>query len=341
MRILIIEVNWLGDVLFSTAAIRSLRRLFPESFISCLVVPRVREVLEDNPNINEIIINDEEGLHKGLGGKFRLAGQLREKGFDLAVLFHRSFSRTALAWASGIPRRVGYSTWKRRVLLTEAVRMPKKDSLHRVDYYLGIVKALGCDISERSYDFFIAKQDEEFADEFFKKEGLKENDFVVCLNPGGNWYPKRWPKENFSLLADSLIRECGMKAIFSGSPGDVSLVDEIRAKMKEKPVIAAGKTTLKQSAAIFKKVNLVISADSGPLHIAAAMGANVIALFGPTDAAITGPRGKGRVVIIQKQVDCRIPCYEVNCNDNRCMRAITVSDVLVEVKKLEGNGCRL
>ncbi len=333
MKILIIEVNWLGDVLFSTAAIRSLRRRFPESFISCLIVPRVREVLEDNPNINEIIINDEDSLHKGLMGSLRLAGQLREKGFDLAVLFHRSFSRTALACLSGISRRIGYDTWKRHFLLTQAVALPKKDSLHRVDHYLGIVRALGCDISERGYDFFIVRQDEEFTDEFFKKEGLKENDFVVCLNPGGNWYPKRWPKENFALLADILIRECGMKVIFSGSQGDIGLVDEIRAKMKEKPVIAAGKTTLKQSAAIFKKANLTVSADSGPLHIASAVGANVIALFGPTDPAITGPIGKGKVVIIQKQIDCRIPCYDLNCNDNRCMRAITVSDVIEEVKK--------
>ncbi len=334
MKILIIEVNWLGDVLFSSAAIRSLRRRFPESFISCLIVPRVREVLEDNPNINEIIINDEDALHKGLAGSLRLAGQLRKKGFDLAVLFHRSFSRTALACLSGIPGRIGYSTWKRRFLLTQALPMPKKDSLHRVDHYLGIVRALGCDISERNYDFFIARQDEEFADEFFKKEGLKENDFVVCLNPGGNWPPKRWPKENFALLADRLIQECGMKVIFSGSPGDVGLADEINAKMKERPVIAAGRATLKQSAAIFKKANLVISADSGPLHIAAAVGANVIALFGPTDAAITGPIGKGRITIVQKQVDCQIPCYELNCNDNRCMREIKVEDVLAEVKKL-------
>ena len=127
----------------------------------------------------------------------------------------------------------------------------------------------------------------------------------------GNWYPKRWPKENFSLLADSLIRECGMKAIFSGSPGDVSPVDEIRAKMKEKPVIAAGKTTLKQSAAIFKKVNLVISADSGPLHIAAAMGGECDCFVRASRMRqLPGPRGKGRVVIIQKQVDCRIPCYD-------------------------------
>ena len=125
-----------------------------------------------------------------------------------------------------------------------------------------------------------------------------------------------------------------MKVIFSGSPGDVGLVDEISAKMKERPVIAAGKTTLKQSAAIFKKANLTVSADSGPLHIAAAVGANVIALFGPTDAAITGPLGKGKVVIIQKQIDCRIPCYDLNCNDNRCMRAITVNDVISEIKKI-------
>lgn len=333
MKILIVEVNWLGDVLFSTAAIRALRGKFPESYISCLVVPGVREVVEGNPYIDEIIINDEAGVHRGLWGRLKLINELRGRKFDLAVFFHRSFSRAAVVYLAGVTQRIGYDTWKRHFLLTQPLAMAKKDSLHRVDHYLRIVEPLGCDISRRRYDFFVSQSDIDFARRFLRDEGINDKDFLVCLNPGGNWPPKRWPKESFSLLADRLIREYKFKIIFSGSQNDCRLVNEIIGNMREKAIIAAGKATLKQSAALFQRMNLVISADSGPLHIAASMGVEVIALFGPTSKEITGPIGKGRITVIQRPGDCHIPCYESGCGDNRCMRAITVEEVLARVKK--------
>lgn len=331
MRILIVEVNWLGDVLFSTPAIRALRKKFPESFISCLIVPRVKEILEGNPNINELIINEEGAGHRGFSGKIRLANELRKKKFDTAIFFHRSFSRAAVAYFAGISNRLGYSTWKRRFLLTNPLPMPQKDSLHRVDYYLNIVGALGCDTADRFYELFISEDDDAFIEDFLMRENVSKKDFVVCLNPGGNWLPKRWPKESFAQLAQRLISDYKAKVIFSGAREDVPLIREIAGLMKYRPIIAAGITNLKQSASIFKKADLVVSADSGPLHIAAAVGANIIALFGPTAHLTTGPIGKGKIKIIQKTIDCRLPCYDKNCDDNLCMREITVDEVLAEV----------
>ena len=332
MKILIVEVNWLGDVLFSTPAIKALRRKFPDSHIACLILPRVREVLEGNPHINELIVNDEDGLDKGFSGKMRLAGKLKRKKFDLVILFHRSFTRAMLTYLAGIPRRLGYRTFKRWLLLTGSLTMPKKDSQHRVDYYLNIVKSLGCNTQDRFYEFFVSPEDEKFVENFLSEERVSVNDSVVCLNPGGNWGPKRWPKENFARLADCLSSDYRAKIIFSGSEGDVALISEITARMKHKPIIAAGRTDLKQSACIFKKTDLVISGDSAPLHIAAAVGANIIGLFGPTSPAITGPIGKGKVIIIQKPFDCQVPCYDQNCADNKCMQEITVEDVVSELK---------
>ncbi|TAN61795.1 lipopolysaccharide heptosyltransferase II [bacterium] len=334
MRILIVEVNWLGDVLFSTPAIKALREKFPDSFIACLAVPRVREVLENNPCVNEIITNDEDGSYRGFWGRMKLAAQLRKKDFDLAIFFHRSFSRALTVYLSGVPRRVGYHTPKRALLLNDALPMPQKDSLHRVDYYLGIVKRLGCGIQDRNYEFFTSRNDDIFIEHFLAEEGIHNEDFLVCLNAGGNWGPKRWPQENFAKLADRLIEEYNAKVVFSGSKEDVGLVKAISGAMAHKPVIAAGKTSLSQLAALFRKVQLVVSADSGPLHIAASVGANLIALFGPTSAPVTGPVGKGAIRVIQKDISCTVPCYDKNCDDNKCMREITVDDVLSEVKKL-------
>lgn len=335
MNILIIEVNWLGDVLFSAPAIKALRKKFPDSRISCLIVERVKEVLENNPYIDELIINDEEGLHKGFLGGLKLVKALKERNFDLAVFFHRSFSRTVSAYLAAIPQRLGYGTWKRRFLLTEALPMPKKDSLHRVDHYLNIVKPLGCASDDKYYEFFLSEEDERFAEDFWDKEGLKKGDRIVCLNPGGNWNPKRWPGENFAQLADRLIRDYRVKIIFSGSKDDTSLIKEITRMMEQKEfIVSAGYTHLKAAAAIFKKVDLMISGDSGPLHIASSVGANVLALFGPTSPVITGPIGQGKIKILQKDIGCQVPCYEAACNDNRCMRAIRVEDALREVKEM-------
>lgn len=350
MKILIVEVNWLGDVLFSTPAIKALRRKFPDSFIACLAVPRVREVLENNPCVNEIIINDEEGIHGGFRGRIRLAAALRKKNFDLAFLFHRSFSRALTVYLSGIPRRIGYHTPKRALLLTDALPMPQKDSLHRVDYYLGIVKRLECDIRDRNYEFFTSRKDDIFIEHFLQEEGLDKEDFLVCLNAGGNWGPKRWPEENFATLADRLISEYNVKVVFSGSKEDVALAESIAGAMAHRPIIAAGRTSLSQLAALFKKVHLVISADSGPLHIAASVGADIIALFGPTSASVTGPIGRGEIKVLQKdiggstpfttnpersrRIGCEVPCYDKNCDDNKCMREISVEDVMLEVKQM-------
>ena len=328
MKILIVEVNWLGDVLFSTPAIKALRKKFPDSFIACLVVPRAVEILQGSPYINELIVNDEKGLHSGFRGKLRLAKELRKKKFDLAILFHRSSTRALIAYLAGIPRRLGYATWKRRFLLTEVLPMPEKDSTHRVDYYLDIVTSLGCDSQERLYEFFTTEEDVRFARDFLSAEGVSPGDFVVCLNPGGNWHLKRWPKENFSVLADKLISGYQAKVVFCGSQNDRELIAEIVSRMSHKPIIAAGRTNLKQLAGIFQRADLVISADSGPLHIAASVGADIIGLFGPTSIRVTGPLGRGKIKIMQKDSDCTIPCYDKDCNNNLCMQKITPEDVL-------------
>lgn len=335
MNILIVEVNWLGDVLFTTPAIKAIRKKFPESFIACLILPRTKEMLEGNPDINELIINDEQDRHKGFLGKLKLVSQLKKYNFDLAVFFHRSFTRAIVTYLAGIPRRVGYGTLKRKFILTDSIPMPEKDSQRRIDYYLEIARYLGCNTEDRLCEFFSSEDDERYIEKFLSNAQVKENDFVVCLNPGGNWEPKRWPKENFSKLANRLVEEYGAKVILSGARSDSELINEIAKGMSDKPILACGVMNLKQLACLFRKTNLVISGDSGPLHIAAAVGADIIALFGPTSPKITVPVGRGRIRIIQKPIDCVIPCYKKDCKDNLCMKEITVEDVLEQVRLLE------
>jgi len=332
-RILIVNVNWLGDVLFSTPFIQALRKKFPNAHIACMVVPRCEEILESNPHLNEIIIYDEDGKHKGLFGKINFILSLRTKDFDTAILLHRSFTRTVITLLAGIPGRIGYITTKRFAFLTQGVKPPSNE-VHRVDYYLNLLKLFGIDSPDRKYEFFISAKHRKKAKKLLENEGVKGSDILVVMNPGGNWDPKRWPRDNFARLGDRLAKRFEAKIAITGSRKDCALAEDIASQMSAKPIILCGKTSLKDLASVFERANLVVANDSGPMHIAISVGAKTIALFGPTLPEITGPIGKGKFTVIHKKTECQIPCYDMNCREYKCIESITVDDVMNEAGKM-------
>lgn len=335
-RILIFNVNWLGDVLFSTAVIRNIRRNFPDSFIACAIPSRCYAVLKGNPHLDEVIIFDEKDRHKGTLDKLKFVQLLKRKKFDIVFLLHRSFSRTLITRLAGIPSRIGYHTKKRAFLLTKKIIPPERDSLHRIDYYLNLIEKAGLKVEDRYTEFFISEKDEKFVETFLKDKSVDKNDFLVGINPGGNWLAKRWPVQHWARLCDRLIAEFGSKVIITGALPDGAVVKQIQELMHERPIIACGVLNIKQLGALCKRLDLFITADTGPLHIANAVGAKkIIALFGPTSPLITGPFPLKNTVILNKDVGCKIPCYVVNCKDNRCMKAISVDDVVEQVRLLK------
>jgi lipopolysaccharide heptosyltransferase II len=238
-----------------------------------------------------------------------------------------------LAWAAGIKDRIGYVTSKRSILLTKKIQPPDIARVHRIDYYLGVIKGAGLPVRDRHTDFFYSQPDREAVRTFLDKNSISGEDIIIGLNPGGNWGPKRWPAQNFSLLADRLFEELGARVIFTGSEADTPVVSAIRAKMRSLSASACGEFSLKQFAALCARMSVFVSADSGPMHIANAAGTRkIIALFGPTHPMLTGPVPQDRVTIIRKSVGCQIPCYKTGCSDNRCMAAISVEDVFAQVK---------
>lgn len=335
-KILVVNVNWVGDVLFSTPAIRALRKRYPDAHIACMVVPRCKEVLELNPRLNELIIYDEKGEYKGLIGKLKLISALKARRFDCVFLFHRSLTRTLMVALSGIRERVGVYNPKRGFLLTKKVK-PQPPDIHKVEQFLNIVKGMGVGEYGKSMELFIGKEDEAFADEFLKSRGIGEKEQFIILNPGGNWDLKRWPAENFAKLGEELQEKYKIPIVITGAAKDVELGKKIAGMMDRKPVVAAGETTLRGLAAIMKRASLVVSNDSGPMHIAVSQAAKTIALFGPTDPKVTGPYGEGIYSVIQKspgKPGCKIPCYNLRCEEALCMKAITVKDVMREAERL-------
>lgn len=326
-KILIFGVNWRGDVIFTTPFIRAVREVFPDSYIVFITPPRCKEILEANARINELIIFDEDGREKSFLGKIGFALRLRGEKFDIAFILHRSFTRALITFMAGIRMRVGYGTKRRGFLLTKKLDLPAKE-IHRVEHFLRLAAAAGADTSEKDYEFFITEPDRERGRLILSCEGADLNNRFVVINPGGNWKPKRWPVDKFAQLADRLIDEYGVRILITGAEKDKGLSEEISQRMRNKPVSIAAKTSLRELASILEMVKLVISGDSGPMHIAVSSGTNVVALFGPTSAGITGPYGKGNYTVISKNVGCDIPCYDYACRDYRCMNAISVDDVI-------------
>ena len=331
-KILIFNVNWLGDVVFSSPFIRAVRDTLPDSYIVCAVPPRCKEILEANTRINEIIVFDEGGPEKSFLGKIRFALRLRRERFDSAFILHRSLTRALITFIAGVKTRIGYDTKRRGFLLTNKVKSPQGD-IHKVEYFLGLAGAMGADISKKNYEFFITETDRKRAAHILEDKGVGYGDRIVALNPGGNWDPKRWPVDRFADLADRLVEKYGVKVLITGAEKDRVLAEEISKGMRNKPISICGKTKLRELASIFERAKLVISGDSGPMHIAVSTGANVVALFGPTSTDITGPYGRGNYIVIKKDIGCDIPCYDFTCRDNRCMKTISTDDVLRVIEK--------
>lgn len=325
-RILIVEVNWLGDVLFSTPFIRALRLKHPDSYIACLVHPRCAGMLKGNTRINEIIIYDEEGKHRGILGKLKLVLKLRGEKFDTAYILHRSFTKALIAYLSGAKDRIGYPTKNRARLLTRAVEEPDSGT-HKVDYFVNLLDGSVPAARDRSYEFFVSDDDRRNMAEYLLKKGISPSDKVLALCPGGNWGPKRWAGGNFAKLSDLIAERYGVKVVITGGEKEKGLAADIKSLMKSPAVITCGDTSLQELGAIFERSSLVVANDTGSMHIAVAMGAPVIALFGPTSPELTGPYGKGKYTIVKARVECDIPCYDVTCLDNRCMKSITVDEV--------------
>ena len=330
-RILVFTTNWLGDALFLTPFVSTLKENFPEAYLAVLVVPRVKDVFQTNPYVDKIIIYSERNKRMSLGARLGLILKLRREKFDSAFIIKPSLTRTILLKLSGIKKIIGFDNLKNRFLLSVRVPQPRKP-LHRIDYFLTILEFLGLKVNRRRYVFFTSDEDRVYIQDLFLQKKINRNLPLFVINPGANWFPKRWPEENFAELIKRIKQRLSVNIVVSGAARDRILATKIINKTGEGVFDFTGETSIGQLGALMQEADLVISADSGPMHIAAAVGARLIALFGPTSPVITGPYPLGNHIIIQKDVGCKIPCYEKNCQDYRCMKAITVGEVIDKIE---------
>lgn len=333
MRILIVRLGAIGDVVHALPALAELRRALPEAHLAWAVERGgAARLLEGNPCLDELITLDLRGWRKRLGQR-KTWGEIatsikRLRGFDLSLDFQGLFKSAMIPWLGRIPRRIGFEKAALRepessFLLTE--RIPVDDTGHVIEKNLQLLGALGIQ-RDGEYEFPIRLEQEDL--DFAGEIDRNHDGSYAILNPGGGWPTKLWSPAGFAEIAERLWRHYGIHSLVTYGPGEEDLAREIvtiapSAKMVD--------STLKGFLALAKGAKLFIGGDTGPMHLAAAAGTPIVAIFGPTSARRNGPFRREDLVVERFDLDCRTDCYRRSCSHTSCMKipAVTVWDGVV------------
>ncbi|QDR82046.1 lipopolysaccharide heptosyltransferase I [Sporomusa termitida] len=336
-NILIVKLSAIGDVIHALPVAPALKQCFPQTRLTWVVEPPAYDVLTNNPCIDEIIVFEKKRC-KSLAGLYRYAPafirELRERRFDLALDLQGLFKSAAISWLSGAPERLVYcdarehSDW-----IGKKICGPNLKG-HIVERYLDVARALGCRAAEPEFIIKITAAEFAQAGAIAHQAGLDSKNPYVILMPGTNWPNKCWPADHFATLAGKLFAS-GLIPVFVGSAADQNAMQAIQGQSAVPLLDLTGKTSLKQLAALIKNARAVVAGDTGPMHLAAAIGTPVVALFGPTDPRRNGPCGPGHVVLTTSHA-CT-GCWQRKClKELECLVDISPALVYQSLVKMVG-----
>jgi heptosyltransferase-2 len=331
MRIAVRAPNWIGDSILAIPSMRSLKTNFPDSSITIVAKNWVKDVFINLESVDDIIVIPDKNDLKSLKNA---AKKLKKREFDTGLLLTNSFISALLFYMAGIPKRWGYKKDGRQILLTKPIpnKNPRKQ-IHQVQYYQNIISGLGLKVSPPKLHLSVTKQQKDLAREFLFSLNIDPQKKLIILNPGAYYgSAKRWPVSKYGDLAETLQRRFNLNLLIIGSQSEAGIADSISACLKKKPINIAGKTPLRMLAGVISLSDVIISNDSGPMHLANALGIPVVALFGPTIPAVTRPFHQPYKVI-KKEVPCW-PCSYRECPyEHQCMLKITPQEVASECEK--------
>ncbi len=341
-RVLIIKLSAIGDLVHSLPFLEVIRDNFPRARIDWVVDEEASRILLGHSAINRMIISRRKTWQKRLLKIkespavlleiLRFIREIRGHYYDLVVDLQGLLKSGVLVGFSRGGRKIGMSGAREGSWAFLNERPVSVDyTQHAIDRYLKLAEYLGCDSISWNGRIPISESDKERIDHLLNSNGLMKRP-IISINPMARWESKLWSPERFAALADRLGDELSCRIIFSGSEDDMAVIESISMMMKEKPVNLAGKTTLKELAYLYSKCLCLVTTDTGPMHIAAAMGCRVVALFGPTAPWRTGPYGKGHEVI-RMDVECS-PCFMKKCGHMTCMNNISVERVFRAVRDM-------
>lgn len=336
-RILMIRTDRIGDLVLSTPVIRSLRAAFPEAYLVMMVRPEHRELVEGNPDLNDLILYDKAGAQKGLLGTLRLAQRLRRRHFDTALILHSTNRVILLSWLAGIPRRVGYARRLPWFLTHRLPYMKPEGTLHELEYNLNLLRLIGVESRQRQLHVPTTPAQEATVSAFLRERGAAGQAPLVVIHPGASCPSKRWPAERFTAVGDSLIERYGARIVVVTGPEEKQVGQKVVSRMKHPAFEALGLFSLGELACLFKQSRLLISNDSGPVHIASAVRTPVVSIFGRWGGGLSperwGPTGPGSLSL-HHDVGCR-PCLAHRCPIGfACLDAVSVEEVLAAAEQV-------
>ncbi len=353
-KILIINPFGLGDVLFTTPIIHTLKDAFPDAKIGYLCNRRAKEILESNPYLDLIFVYERDEFEQVKRKSFfvwikelsSFWGEIKKEHFEVAIDFSLNTQYGFFSWLCGVRRRIGYDFKKRGRFLTEKINLTGYADKHIIDYYADLLKYLDIDLKYRNFELYLKEEDKNWAEGILAREDMDKSGLLVGIIPGGgrSWgkdsYLKHWPTENFAQLADKIIEKYKAQIIIMGDFSEQELAHKVKMDMHYKAIDFSGKTNIGQFCALLSKTKLVITNDSGPLHMAVALGKRTLSFFGPVDPKVYGPYplDTKRHMVLRTNLDCS-PCYHnfrlADCKINKeCLERIDVEQALNAVSNL-------
>jgi len=331
----------MGDLLLSTPAIKVIRNGHPRAHIAIMVRPYTKDIVEFNPYLDEIILYDKYGSNKNPLSAFTFANRLRRKKFDTAVILHPTNRAHWITFLACIPERIGYNK-KCGFLLTKRLAHKKQEGLnHEMDYALELAGELGVKDKEAEMFMPITGRDEAQADKLLAKDRIGPEDDFFVVHPGASCRSKRWMSGRFIDVIKALTKRDNLRVVIIAGAGDKDVAERIASAVGPKAADLSGATPLRVLAAVLRRSKVLISNDSGPVHMATAVGTPSVVIFGRKDPGLSprrwGPLGKGDIVL-HKDVGCDI-CLAHNCSRNfECLHAVTVDEVVKAAEGLMSEG---
>ena len=350
-RILIINIYGIGDVLFTTPLLQALHANYPAAQIDYICNRRALDILSPQAFIHECIVYERDEWHKikkqsrlrYLKKLFSFQKKIYDKRYDLVFDLSLNSQFNLLTFIARIKERIGLNYKNRSPLLTKKIDLYGFEDKPVVEYYLDLLPLLGCKRTTFPLSFPVSKAEEEWVGVFFKKNKIHPDKKTVGIIPGGgaSWGPdavdRRWPGERFAKLADKLIEKFSVQIILFGDSRERELCESVQKSMQHACLVSCGEANLGQFAAFLRACTLVILNDGGPLHIAKAVQAKVVAIFGPVNENVYGPYPPDGSTVVNHATLCR-PCYKrfrrSQCDHISCLRQLSEENVLLKIKEL-------
>lgn len=322
---LVFGVNWFGDTLMSLPFYKILKSDSPDNKLTAIVHERVTGLFKNNPNIDQL-----HSVNKKLSlwTLIKLYPSIKAAKADTAYLLRPSNSQVFICRLAGIKNIVCHNIKQTRMFGAHTVDFPK--DMHRMDVYLSLLER---DVSakEKIMEVYLSEEEKSFGRDLAKQLSKNGNPLIV-LHPMANWELKKWPLKFYAKLGDRLINQLNAQVVITGTKQDRELSCIIKKQMTNAIYDLCGKLTIRELASFLSNVDLFISADTGVMHLSAALSTPIIGLFGPTDENLTGPRSNNRVELVRSNnFECQLPCYNLECKENKCMQLISVDDVFQRV----------